>query len=554
MKTIFALIALVLFSLGIAIDPNWRSLITHKDDKEDYSVDKIEKLFNIEYDPNDYFEEMMSGFTPASPFASSNIKSTCEERRTFSGPDFLQFLPQKMAVIRNPDQVVLFSNDCFKKNTIKMISKDKGKIVISLSSSDGTSYFCKDSYLLTTSNRFKVKIVFFKGEHLITLDDVSDDEMLEIGVNGIRVFGFCENIVESIISIYKTYRLFTDTEKEPEQMKNYPYYQEKTTEELEKDHLEFLKKFSNFDIEPRGPMGDTPLPVEDTIQSGDFFGLSEPRSFGSVMLMYFTGGPISHAAMALRLENNDLYVVEMKGAGLTISTWKEFVDKQIKTHHYVVHCPLKKEYREKFNTQKAYEYFLTLGKKYGGYVVTAPWFDIPDRSTPIYLPEESIMLFLSLMDKYQPSSSYSLFRAALNMRLGTSNLTTTQIVLEAAKRNMTFEELLSVPENDAWRYDTGENIVCSSFVMHMYKVGGLFDGLTFNAKEFQPKDIYLLDIFDKQFDRPQICREIDPELPYCQILGRYRIKLNGYSTVVPHDHMFDHCPSVPPFYNITDMC
>ena len=54
-----------------------------------------------------------------------------------------------------------------------------------------------------------------------------------------------------------------------------------------------------------------------------------------------------------------------------------------------------------------------------------------------------------------------------------------------------------------------------------------------------------LDYKDK---RPQACKDADPDLPYCQIMGRYQITLDGYSTIDPYDHMFERCSSTPPNY------
>lgn len=542
--------------LGLITCPFWKDDLQMKN-QNDFSEEDIGRLLNIEYEPNDYIEEMMTQFTSASPFfllSMQNVKSDCAERRSFSGPDVLQFLPQIKAVIHNTKEKIEFTNDCFVRNTIEMKSNENGNVVLSIKSSEPVSFFCKDSYVIALSSRQKVKIVFSKGEHKVAFNKLSNDDLIEIAVNGIRVFGFCESISETVLSVYKTIKFFKESLSHPHEETNVPYFKKKSQEEVELDHMKFLNKFSKVEIEHRGPMGDIPLPMEDSIQSGDFIGLTQIDSLVSTMIMYLSGGRISHAAIALRLENNELYVAEMKGSGLIISTWKEFIDEQIFTHHFVVHCPLKKEHREKFDTQKAYEYFKSLGKMYGNYAILTPWFDVPDQATAAYIPEQNFLLLLSLIEKFSRDTSHVNMGAALNMRLGTYNLTMSQITIEAAKRNMTFEQLMAVPERDEWRYDTGDNIICSPLVILMYKAGGLFDGVEVNAKEFQPRDIYLLDLFDKEFDRPQICKDIDPDLPYCQVLGRYRLRLNGYASISIYPHMFEKCPSVPPLYDLSDKC
>jgi len=75
-----------------------------------------------------------------------------------------------------------------------------------------------------------------------------------------------------------------------------------------------------------------------------------------------------------------------------------------------------------------------------------------------------------------------------------------------------------------------------------------------NAVEFTPKDIYQLNIFNDTAVLPEKCKQADPSLPYCQILGKYRLELNGYSTVEPYEHMNEVCPSLYPDYIRPDGC
>jgi hypothetical protein len=48
-------------------------------------------------------------------------------------------------------------------------------------------------------------------------------------------------------------------------------------------------------------------------------------------------------------------------------------------------------------------------------------------------------------------------------------------------------------------------MVCSSFVIGVYKAGGLFDDLEINATEFTPKDVYTLNFFDSNYIKPKKC-------------------------------------------------
>lgn len=47
--------------------------------------------------------------------------------------------------------------------------------------------------------------------------------------------------------------------------------------------------------------------------------------------------------------------------------------------------------------------------------------------------------------------------------------------MESEKRGMTFDKLLTVPEQDKWVYTDGQSASCVAYVLMMYKEAGLFD-------------------------------------------------------------------------------
>lgn len=65
----------------------------------------------------------------------------------------------------------------------------------------------------------------------------------------------------------------------------------------------------------------------------------------------------------------------------------------------------------------------------------------------------------------------------------------------------------------------------------------------------------MLDFFDKNFTLPENCAATDPTLPYCQLIGKYRIDITKeYSVIAPYDHMNESCPTVNPDYFRPDGC
>jgi hypothetical protein len=61
--------------------------------------------------------------------------------------------------------------------------------------------------------------------------------------------------------------------------------------------------------------------------------------------------------------------------------------------------------------------------------------------------------------------------------LGTEDLDIYGIMAIIQQRNITFRELLTVPEHDRWVYKDGKSMVCDVFVLSMYKAGGVFGAL-----------------------------------------------------------------------------
>jgi len=47
--------------------------------------------------------------------------------------------------------------------------------------------------------------------------------------------------------------------------------------------------------------------------------------------------------------------------------------------------------------------------------------------------------------------------------------------VEVEKRGSSFDELMTIPEQDDWTYSDGKSTSCVAFILAMYKEAGLFD-------------------------------------------------------------------------------
>lgn len=99
-------------------------------------------------------------------------------------------------------------------------------------------------------------------------------------------------------------------------------------------------------------------------------------------------------------------------------------------------------------------------------------------------------------------------------------MTLSEISEVIVKRNISFPELFAMVEKEGWVYNDGVSYVCSAFVAACYKRAGLFKGNEIEATEFTPKDVYTLRFFDSNYTKPKACQDADPDLPYCQLMGK----------------------------------
>lgn len=222
--------------------------------------------------------------------------------------------------------------------------------------------------------------------------------------------------------------------------------------------------------------------------------------------------------------------------------------------------PLNAETRAKFNEEAAQEFFFqTEGLPYGYHNFLYGWVDTAEDNWPPIIPQFGVGIVFSILEKVMPETTYIFFTEALNKRLGTENKNIAEITMLAAEQNMGIDDVMAMVERDGWEY-TGEeprdglSYVCSAYVAALYKAAGLFGDMAIQATEFTPRDVYSLNFFDLDFERPEVCVTADPSLPYCQLLGKYTMTLPGYSTVEPYPNMNESCTINWPDYTRDDGC
>ena len=472
----------------------------------------------------------------------------CEKRQNPLEPNYFYFLPVFKAKLYQVGDSVEFTAGCFQKNvaTLKELSTDK--MVISLETSEPKSVLCQDLYVVHTTSINHITAVFYKGTHEITIKNLSQDDLDEIKVNSVKILGFCQGLLASLKSLFISLEMFVGgMGYNPDHV--IPLFRPHIPEYMIENNLKMLDLYNHWHPLSRN---DTVIDLDESeIHTGDFVAISRIDGVDPI-IMIGTGSHIGHSCVCAWIDG-ELYVIESQDGwywpyhGIQRNKFKEWVRLAHIAEFNVAILPLREDIRSKFDEKKAIEWFKSVeGLNYGYHNFLFSWIDTKDSNLPFSLAHEHFEFLFSVLEKISAPLAAKMMGEALNMRVGTRNLTISQATAEGARQGKTFEELVAMPEIDGWIYSDGPNYVCSCFVTAFYKAGGLFDGLSIQANEFTPKDVYSLNFFDKNYKRPQACIDADPELPYCQIMGKFKVDLPTYSSIDPYDHMNENCPSLGP--------
>jgi len=228
--------------------------------------------------------------------------------------------------------------------------------------------------------------------------------------------------------------------------------------------------------------------------------------------------------------------------------WKQWLEDAVNANYMVTIFPLSPENQNNFNEKQALQFYQTVeGLPYGMSNFLFGWVDTVNNNFPPPLSETLVASAFALVDRIYSSGANTLYMDGINLRLTMLGLPTCQyiecVIQQLEKINMSFGGLLSVPEQDSFVYPDGKQMVCDVFVLSMYKAGGVFGTLDFQATEQTPRDSYMLDLYNTNWVRPQAC-DVD-NLPYCQILGEFTMELPGWSTITPYPNMNQKCDSQP---------
>ncbi|XP_022888422.1 uncharacterized protein LOC111403961 isoform X1 [Olea europaea var. sylvestris] len=467
-------------------------------------------------------------------------------------------LPAFVGTATTVENHLQWKGACFYNNSAWLEFHNKSKTefgggTLHIKVRNAHSWTCMDLYLFATPYRVTWDYYFLSREHTLEFKEWHSKSEYEYVKNrGISIFLLQAGMLGTLKSLWEVFPLFTNT--------NWG----------ENSNVAFLKKHMGATFEERPKPWVTNISADD-INSGDFLVLSKIRGLWGgfeTLEKWVTGSYAGHAAVCLRDSEGKLWVGESgrdneQGENIiAIMTWEEWWEYELTkddANPHIALLPLHPHLRAKFNETAAWEYARSMeGLPYGYHNLIFSWIDTISGNYPYPLDAHLVASVMTIWTQFQPAYAVKIWNEALNKRLGTQNLSLSEILVDVEKRGSSFGELLAVPEQDNWVYVDGKSTSCIAFVFEMYKEAGLFGSLSsaIQVTEFTIKDAYTLKFFENNSSRlPKWCNDVDRvKLPFCQIQGRYRMELPGYNTMDPYPHMNERCPSLPPKYSRPTGC
>ena len=474
-------------------------------------------------------------------------------------PEVFKWTAMTVGQISKTNQMTeLKDSFCFKEIYMELTDLTENSVSALITATGKKSVSCSEAFLVSTGNHFHFFPLAVPGVHKFTFENLEEDELLYIQKEGVRFLRFCDSIEHLIPDLLKTVQLFLGGLGLNPRV---PFFGSKVPMEMQLANVKFIKEATGFEWRSRN---DVFIDLDPQyLQSGD--SLTITRFDGLDNIIHWGAGSHSgHYTMALWDRSGDqpeLYIVESQDAwywptgGIQRTKWADWKKQARNADFNVAILPLRKEFADKFDEDKAWAWFReTEGMPYGYRNFLFGWIDTIKDNYPSTIDVNFVYLLLRLGEAISPEKVDVLVQEALNWRIGTKDLKLWEIEVEALKQNKNLNDLFAMTEVEGHKYSDGYSYVCSSYVMSFYTKSGMLGDLIAYATEFTPRDVYTLDVFDKNWTKPSICDRTDPDLPYCQIMGAWKMDLPGWSSITPYDHMAERCPSQAPDYFRPDGC
>ena len=224
----------------------------------------------------------------------TELEDLCLRRPYHKTAEPWYFVPMFRAKLKEVGEKYSFPSRCFKKNIVSFKEMSKDKIVLFLENYNKTETWCSELFIFHTSNHNFMQFVAFQGTHEIVLKRITQDDKDEIKVNGVKLYGFCTGLVNTIKSFFKTFKAFYGGLGVDPKAKN-PKFRPNVPKDMEKANLRILELFNHYTPERR--KNNTIVNIDkNLIKSGDFLLISRLDGVDP-LIMIGAGGRSGHSAV-----------------------------------------------------------------------------------------------------------------------------------------------------------------------------------------------------------------------------------------------------------------
>ena len=136
------------------------------------------------------------------------LEDLCLRRPYHKTAEPWYWAPMFRAKMKTVREKYSFASRCFAKNVVAFKEMGKDKIVLTLDNYDKIETWCSELFIFHTSDHNFLQFVAFEGHHEIVLKRITQDDKDEIKVNGIKLYGFCAGLVNTVKSFFMTLKAF----------------------------------------------------------------------------------------------------------------------------------------------------------------------------------------------------------------------------------------------------------------------------------------------------------------------------------------------------------
>jgi hypothetical protein len=137
---------------------------------------------------------------------------TCSER-TSEGNQYFEFLPEFVGTLTPDNNSVTFTDGrCFKETTFTAefspSAEDFTEVIVTVQTRKPKSLLCFDWYLFGSLDKIHFEKFSHSKTYTLDFSGYTQDEIEDLRVNGLRLFMFCDGVIEAVESVINTLLLF----------------------------------------------------------------------------------------------------------------------------------------------------------------------------------------------------------------------------------------------------------------------------------------------------------------------------------------------------------